>query len=217
MSQPPEEADLAELLERAARYERSGRLGKAARQLAQKALDPQERERLRRHRIGTEARIAEDAVHAVLASEPVWALLARHGLPEDASPRELDDIARFLLGRRSTKRDTVPHVSIRSARDPLRISIVTTVLPDLPREVDSYRYAALEDPATGSLTPFLVLLRSRARGDNEPVAMVHLGATFLRHEQEFGLIDPERLETLATLVEQDLANVVATHRALQEI
>ena len=217
MSQPPEQPDLAELLERAARYERSSRLGKAARQLTNKALRAKDRERVRRFRMDTEDRIAKDAVNAVLASEPVWALLARHGLPEDASTRELDDIARHLLGRRSVTRELVPHVSIRSARDPLRITIVTTVLPDLPAAVDSYRYAALEDPDTGALTPFLVLLRTKSSGENQPVATVHLGATFLRHEQEFGLIDRDRLETLATLVEQDLANVQATHRSLLQL
>lgn len=217
MNEPADDKELAELLERAARYDEASRLGKAARQLTQRALHAKERERLRRHSIGVEGRIAEDAVRAVLASDPIWALLARHGLPEDASTRELAAIQRFLVGRRTRRADRIPNVSIRSARDALRLSLVSGLVPGQVEPVDSYRYATLDDPANRSVEPFLVLLRTRPRGDSDVLATLHLGATFLRHEQEFGLVDPDRLETLATLVEHDVLDIRKAHQALLEL
>lgn len=213
----PEDPELAALIERAARYDRSSLLGKAARLLAQRAPGPREREIVRRHSLGAEDRIAEDAVRIVLACEPVWALLSRHGMPEDASTRELNDIARHLVGRRTRRDEPPPHLSIRAARDPLRLAVATSLLPDLPQQVDSYRYATIDDEPAGALSPFLVLLRDRPRGDSSVVATVHLGATFLRYEQEFGLIDADRLETLAALVEKDLADVARTYQELRAL
>lgn len=214
MSEHADEPDLDELLERAARYEEAGLLGRAALQLTFRALDAREREVLRRHSIGPEGRIAEDAVRAIIESEPIWGLLARLDLPEDASSRELDEIQRFLLGRRTGPGDPLPHVSIRSARDPLRVSVVGSLLPALPARVDGYRYAALTEPITRTVEPFLVLLHTRPNGDSDVVATLHLGATFLRHEQEFGFLEPERVRTLATLVAADLENVRRTHQEL---
>lgn len=209
----PDEPDLDELLERAARYAEATLLGKAALQLTQRALDAREREMLRRHSIGAEGRIAEDAVRAIVESEELWALLAARDVPEDVSNREFDEIHRYLVGRPLRRADPLPMVSITSARDVLRLEVVTSLLPDLPSRVDGYRYAALPGP---SLEPFLVLLRSRPAGGNTVVATVHLGATFLRHEQQFGVMDPERVQTLATLVAADLENVRRTHRELRE-
>lgn len=220
MDPSPEDAELAELaelIERTARYDRSGLLGKAARLLAQRAPGAREREIVRRHGLRAEERIAEDAVRVVLACEPVWALIARHGMPEDASTRELNDITRHLVGRRTRRSEPPPHLSIRAARDPLRLAVVTSLLPELPQQVDSYRYAAIDEEPPGAPSPFLVLLRDRPRGDSAVVATVHLGATFLRYEQEFGLIHPDRLETLATVVAQDLDDVARTYRELRAI
>lgn len=58
MSEHADEPDLDELLERAARYEEAGLLGRAALQLTFRTLDAREREVLRRHSIGPEGRIA---------------------------------------------------------------------------------------------------------------------------------------------------------------
>ena len=218
MNQPSDEPDLAELLERAARYDEAGLFGKAALQLTNRALGARERRRLHRHAIGAEGRIAEDVVKAVHVSEPIWSILAERGLPEDASTRELADIQRFLAGRRTRPGDPIPHVSIRTARDPLRLSVVRSVVPgavDLD-PIDGYRFATLTDPSIRFVEPFLVLLHELPRGDNDVVASLHLGATFLRYEQQLGLVDPERVQTLATVVEEDLADIEKTHRALLE-
>ena len=120
------------------------------------------------------------------------------------------------MGRRSHPGDPLPRVSIRAARDPLRLSVVRSIVlgaMDLDA-VDGYRYATLTDPSIRFVEPFLVLLRELPRGDNDVVASLHLGATFLRYEQQFGLVDPERVQTLATVVEEDLADIEETHRAL---
>ena len=218
MSPPPDEADLGKLRELASRYDQAGLLGKAALQLRHKAPDAGERERLRRHTIGPEGRIAEDAIQAVRASDPIWALLSQLGLPEDTSVRELNHIQRYLVGRRPGRNDAVPDVSIRSARDPLRISVVGSIVPGAldPEAIDGYRYATLVDRSVGLVEPFLVLLHSRHSGDNDVVATLHLGATFLRYEQEFGLVDPDRLMTLGALVESDLIDIKQTHQALRQ-
>lgn len=217
MDEPSGEPDLDELLERAARYAEASLLGKAALQLRLRALDAREREVLRRHTIGPEGRIAEDALRAVRESEAVWPLLTRHDLPEDASPRELDEIHRFLVGRPTRPDDPLPHVSIRAAADPLPLAVVTGLLVDVPGPVTGYRYAALAEPRARVVEPFLVLLRTRRQGGNRVLATLHLGPTFLRYEQELGLLDADRVQTLATIVAADAENVRRTRQELERL
>lgn len=208
----------SQLLRRAARYEEAGRWRRAVLHLQHQAPRPQEREWLRRHTMGPEGRLEEDVIRVVAASQPVWDLIAEHGLPEDVNVRELDDIAAFIVGRRPQTDRRLPQVSLRMAGDPLRLAVVRSFVPgDLaPEEADAYRYATWADNRLAVTEPFLVLLRGRRSGGNEVVTCLHLGATFLRYEEELGALAADQLPTLAALVEADFDEVAKTHRALRD-
>ena len=216
MAQPDGEPDIHGLQQRVERYDEAGLLGKASLRLSHQAPAAAERERVRRHELRLEGRIAEDVTRAVHESEPIWDLLVQKELPEDVTVRELDEIRSWLLGRRVRNARALISVSIRFNRNPLRVAALAAAFPgDFDAiEVTAYRYATVVSQADGIEEPFIVALRERRDGSNDVLATMLVGDVFLRHEQEFGVLDERTLESLAGTVELDRQTVADTHRAL---
>jgi hypothetical protein len=211
-----ESPDIGDLQGRVERYEEAGPLGKATMRLSNQAPDAGERERVRRHQLRIEGRIAEDVARTVHASEPIWDLLVQKGLPEDLSVSELNDIRSWLLGRHVPHATADTSVSIRFNRDPSRVATLAAAFPgDIQTsEVTAYRYATITSEADGIEEPFIVALHEKADGLNDVLATMLVGDIFLRHEQEFGALDEQVLTTLASTVALDLKAVADTNRAL---
>ncbi len=210
------DAALAAARARLARYEAAGAVQRAALKLAHQAPDRVERERVRRHRIGLEGRVAEDVVRAVTRSESVWDLVAEQGLPEDISRDELAGIRASVLGR-STGTSPALGVSLRFQSDEVSLAAVRNLIPGLaPHAVDSYRYATWTEADTGVVEPFVVALREREISVHEVVATMFVGATFLRYEQELGAIRGRQLDRFARAVEADLELIASARTALLE-
>jgi hypothetical protein len=184
--------------------------------LSHQAPDGDERERVRRHGLRIEGRIAEDVARAVHACEPIWELLVQKGLPEDLSVRELNDIRSWLLGRNVAHAAVVTNLSIRFNRSPSRVAALAAVFPGsfAASEVTAYRYATVTSQTDGNEEPFIVALHELADGRNDVVATMLVAAVFLRHEQEFGALDGQVLRTLASAVALDLQGIAETNRAL---
>lgn len=211
-----ESPDMGDLQGRVERYEEASPIGKATMRLSNQAPDAGQRERVRRHQLRIEGRIAEDVARAVHASEPIWDLLVQKGLPEDLSVRELNEIRSWLLGRRVPHATADTSVSIRFNRHPARVAALAAAFPgDIQAsEVTAYRYATITSGADGTEEPFIVAMRENAGGQNDVLATMLVGDIFLRHEQEFGALDQQVLTTLASTVAFDLKAVADTHRAL---
>jgi hypothetical protein len=208
--------DLPGLRERVERYDEASLLGKASMRLSHQAPAADERERVRRDRLRIEGRIAEDVARAVHASEPIWELLVQKDLPEDLSVRELKEIRDWLLGRRDQQTRAVASVSIRFTDDPERVAALAAAFPgDFDtHQVTAYRYATVVSEADGVEEPFIVALRAKDDGNNDVLATMLVADVFLRHEQEFGVLDQQKLETLATVIALDQRAIADTHRAL---
>ena len=215
MPEDQPDPDLEDARIRAARYDAAGRLGKAALKITQQAPDQVERERLRRHQIGVEGRLAEDIARAVDICVPVWDLLAEKALFADISRPELVHIREALVGRTSDS-DPQPQVSLRFHDDEVNVAAVRNLIPAIasPHRVDGYRYATWEALDTGVVEPFLVALNQRATGIHTVVATMFVGATFLRYEQQLGAIRRRQLDRLALAVSADIRLIVATRTAL---
>lgn len=213
-----ESPDIADVKGRVDRYAEAGPLGKATMRLAHQAPDAEERERVRRHGLRIEGRIAEDVARAVHDSEPIWDLLVQKSLPEDLSVRELTDIRAWLLGRQVPHSTAVISVSIRFNRNPPRVAALAAAFPGdfVASEVTAYRYATVTSEADGIEEPFIVALQEMADGRNTVLATMLVGAVFLRHEQEFGALDEQVLATLASTVALDLWSIADTNRALKD-
>jgi hypothetical protein len=211
-----ERPDIDDLQGRVARYEEAGPLGRAGLRLSHQAPDAVERERVRRHGLRIEGRIAEDVAQAVRASAPIWELLVQKGLPEDLSVPELNEIRSWLLGRHVPHATSVTSASIRFNRDPTRVAALADTFPGdfAGNEVTAYRYATVASGHDGIEEPFIVALRELTDGRNVVLATMLVGAVFLRHEQEFGALDERVLGTLASTVALDLRSIADTHRAL---
>lgn len=209
------DADLEASRSRLARYEAAGALHKAALKLTNQAPDHLERERVRRHQIGVEGRVADDVARAVRMCEPVWDLLAEKGLPEDISRTELAEVRDALIGRPSPT-TTPPHVSLRFHDDEVNLAAVRNLIPAMAAaaDVDGYRYATWTDLDTGTVEPFVIALSQRRIGVHAVVATMFVGATFLRYEQELGAIRRDQLDRFARAVEADLKLIGSTHTAL---
>jgi hypothetical protein len=211
-----ERPDIDDLQGRVDRYDEAGALGRASLRLSHQAPDAEERERVRRHGLRIEGRIAEDVARAVHASQPIWELLAQKGLPEDLSVRELTDIRIWLLARIVPHATDVTSASIRFNRNPPRVAALAATFPGdfAASEVTAYRYATVTSQADGTEEPFIVALHELADGRNEVVATMLVAAVFLRHEQEFAALDELVLRTLASTVALDLQSIAETNRAL---
>ncbi|HEX8095011.1 hypothetical protein [Jatrophihabitans sp.] len=211
--------DTQELRVRLSRYNDGGLIRKAAMRLAGEALAPEDLELLRRRDIGVQGRVCEDVLRAVSESEPIWALLAEKGLPEDLTVDELDAISDALRGSpRSPETRSNPVSASMLFTDPRNVSTLRQIIPgDLePYEVTGYRYAFLTAPDFGSPEPFVVALRSHQPGRNSVTATMLVAATFLRHEQEFGVLSEDAAERLEVLVRLDLQEIIRTHQLLLE-
>jgi hypothetical protein len=145
------EPDIADLQGRVERYDEASLLGKATMRLANQAPDAAGRERVRRHGLRIEGRIAEDVAQTVRDSQPIWELLVQKGLPEDLSVRELNDIRSWLLGRHVPHASAVTSVSTRFSRNPARVAALAAVFPGdfAASEVTAYRYATVGQLAEG--------------------------------------------------------------------
>ena len=201
------------------RASRSSVLRTVARRLWGQALRPGEDERPRRHSIGAEGRAAEDVIRAVTESEPIWSLLAEKDLPADLTLRELDAISAALRGTSAdqTSTDTVVSASLMFA-DPARMVMLQQVLPSelLPLEITGYRYATLTRRGDRACEPFIVALYSPAPGVNTVAASMLVAATFLRYEQELGVLSADAIGRLEILVGMDLTEIVRTRQLLLE-
>ncbi|HEY0168208.1 MAG TPA: hypothetical protein VGB75_14290 [Jatrophihabitans sp.] len=202
---------------RLSRYNDGGLMRKAAMRLAGEALSPEDLELLRRRDIGVQGRVAEDVLRAVSESEPVWALLAEKGLPEDLTVTELGAISHALRGGPAGIASTGNPVSASMLfTDPRNVATLRQIIPgDLePDEVTGYRYACLSAPDFGTPEPFVVALRTSRPGKNSVTATMLVAATFLRHEQEFGVLSEDAAERLEVMVRLDLQEIIRTHRLL---
>lgn len=190
-----------------------------ARRLRGHALRPCDEERPRRHSIGAEGRAAEDVIRAVSESEPIWSLLAEKDLPADLTLPELDAISAALRGcpGGQTSTDTVVSASLMFA-DPARMVMLQQIIPSdlLPLEITGYRYATLTRRGHRACEPFIVALRSHAPGVNTVAASMLVAATFLRYEQELGVLSADAIGRLEILVGMDLMEIVRTRRLLLE-
>ncbi len=201
------------------RYEGASLLGKAALRLSGVAPSPAEREQLRRHELGVEGRIAEDAVEAVLASVPVWAMLAEKGIFEDLTVTELNRIGEDLLGRPVEGLEDVARIDVSvKFTDRSHIALLHRVIPgELHPEVfNAYRYATLTPGSVAAPEPFIMALSDDESGVNEVVAAMLVESTFLRHEQEFGALETADIRPLEAMLQDDLIAVRETHRLLPE-
>ena len=207
--------DINDLQGRVTRYEQAGPLHRASLRLSHQAPDAVERERVRRHGLRIEARIAEDVAEAVHASAPIWELLAQKGLPEDLSVHELNEIRNWLPGRHVPHATSVTSVSIRFNLNSTRVEALAATFPGdfAASEVTAYRYATVTSE-DGAEEPFIVALRQLTDGRNIVLATMLMGAVFLRHEQEFGALDARVLGTVANTVALDLQTIADTHGAL---
>lgn len=211
--------DTQELRVRLDRYNDGGLIRKAAMRIAGEALTPDDLELLRRRDIGVQGRVSEDVVRAVSESEPIWALLAEKGLPEDLTVEELDDISDALRGGAGEADSRMNPVSASMLfTDPRNVSTLRRIIPGglEPYEVTGYRYACLTAPDFGSPEPFVVALRNYQPGKNSVTATMLVAATFLRYEQEFGVVSDDAAERLEVMVRLDLQEIVRTHRLLLE-
>jgi hypothetical protein len=210
--------DTQELRVRLSRYNDGGPIRKAAMRLAGDALSADDRELLRRRDLGVQGRVSEDVLRAVWESEPIWALLSEKGLPEDLTVAELDAISAALRGGPT---DSASRANVSASMlftDPRNVSALRHIIPgDLePYEVTGYRYACLTAPGFGTPEPFVVALRSIEPGRNSVTATMLVAATFLRHEQEFGVLSEDAAERLEVMVRLDLQEILRTHRLLLE-
>lgn len=211
--------DTQELRVRLGRYNDGSLIRKAAMRLAGEALSPDDLELLRRRDLGVQGRVSEDVVRAVTESEPIWTLLAEKGLPEDLTVNELNAISYTLRGGPPDQGSWGNPVSASMLfTDPRNLVTLRQIIPgDLePHEVTGYRYACLSAPDFGTPEPFVVALRSREPGMNSVTATMLVAATFLRHEQEFGVISEDAAERLEVMVRLDLQEIIRTHRLLLE-
>jgi hypothetical protein len=183
------------------------------------ALSATEKESLRRSAIGSEGRVAEDAIRAVIESEPIWPVLAERDLPEDLTVRELGAIAAALRGYPAdrTSTDSIVSASLMFG-DQARIVRLREIIPSdlLSPDVTGYRYATLMRRGGNTREPFLVTLRGDAFGQNTVAATTLVAATFLRFEQELGVLTEDAVRHLEVLVGMDLAEIVRTRRLLLE-
>ena len=212
-------AEKEELRGRRDRYAEASLIGKAALRLSGVALSPAEREQLRRHELGVEGRIAEDAVNAVQESVPVWAMLADKGMFEDLTKAELERIGEDLLGRPVSGWEDVARIDVSvKFTDTSHIALLRRVIPgELHPEVfNAYRYATLTPGSFGPPEPFIMALSDDESGVNEVVAAMLVASTFLRHEQEFGALDAADIRPLESMLQADLEAVRETHRLLRE-
>jgi hypothetical protein len=201
------------------RYAEASVLGKAALRISGAALSPAEREQLRRHELGVEGRIAEDAVHAVEASVPVWAMLAEKGMFEDLTVAELNHIGEDLLGRPVDGVQDVARIDVSlKFTDADHIALLRKVIPgDLHPEVfNAYRYATLTPGSFGAPEPFIIALSDDDSGVNDVVAAMLIASTFLLHEQDLGAFEAADLRPLEAVLHDDLAAIRETHRLLRE-
>ena len=190
-----------------------------ARRLKGHAPRPCDEERPRRHSIGAEGRAAEDVIRAVTESEPIWSLLAEKDLPADLTLRELDAISAALRGSPGgqSATDTVVSASLMFA-DPARLVMLQQIIPSdlLPLEITGYRYATLTRRGHRACEPFIVALHSHAPGINKVAASMLVAATFLRYEQELGVLSADAIGRLEILVGKDLREIVRTRQLLLE-
>ena len=222
MDLPADEPSAHELGSRVGRYDEAGPLGKAAMRLSGAAPTAQERELLRRKHIGIEGRIAEDVARIVLESEPIWTLLTEKDLPEDLTVQELDAISEWLRGRPAEAEagsTALPVSASLKFSNPGSVAAVTAAIPGdfSADDVTAYRYA-LFHPRANTVEPFVVALYSEDRtlGPNEIVATMLVAGTFLRHEQEFGVVSAADLDRLHRAVELDLQETIRTRQLLRE-
>lgn len=211
--------DTQELRVRLSRYNDGGLMRKAAMRLAGEALSPDDLELLRRRDLGVQGRVSEDVLRAVSESEAIWNLLVEKGLPEDLTVTELNAISYALRG--GTPSHGSPGTPVSASMlftDPRNLDALRHIIPgDLePHEVTGYRYACLSAPALATPEPFVVALRSGQAGINSVSATMLVAATFLRHEQEFGVLSDDAAERLEVIVRLDLQEIIRTRRLLLE-
>jgi hypothetical protein len=201
------------------RYEEASLLGNAALRLSGVALSPAEREQLRRHELGVEGRIAEDAVNTVSASVPIWALLAEKSIFEDLTVTELNRIGEDLLGRPVEGLEDVARIDVSvKFTDADHIVLLRRVIPgELHPEVfNAYRYATLTANNVSAPEPFIMALSDVGSGVNDVVAAMLVDATFVRHEQDFGALEARDIRPLESMLQSDLDAIRETHRLLRD-
>ena len=218
MEIPRRGLDTQELRVRLSRYTDAGPLRKAGMRLAGEHPTPEDLELLRRRNIGVAGRVSEDAIRAVTECEPIWILLAEKGLPEDLTLAELDALSYALRGgpaEPGTGRNRVSASLLFT--DPHNLAALRQIIPgDLePHEVSGYRYATLMARDFGSPEPFVIAVSSdRPGGANTVIATMLVADTFLRHEQEFGILSEDAAERLEVIVRMDLQEIIRTHQLL---
>ena len=201
------------------RYRSGNVLRKIAMRITGTAPSALERELVRRSAIGGEGRVAEDVVRAVTESEPIWPMLAEKDLPEDLTVQELGRISTALrhapTGTRTT--DAVISASLMFA-DPTHVLLLQhCIAADLPSaEITGYRYVTLTARGGEMPEPFIVALRRQPSGGNRVVTAILVAATFLRYEQELGLLGEDAVERLEALVQSDLQAIVRTQQLLRD-
>jgi hypothetical protein len=219
VDQPAEEPQSPKARERVGRYSEAGLLGKAAMKLTGEAPTAEDLELLRRQDIGVEGRIAEDVTRIVLASEPIWTMLAEKDLPEDLTVQELDEITECLRGRppESATGEPPVRVSLKFA-DPESVLAIRDAIPGelSSDDVNAYRYALLSGLGPAAPEPFIVALFSQRTGSNQVTASMLVAATFLRHEEEFGVVSAPDLDHVHVAVLADLHETIRTERLLHE-
>jgi hypothetical protein len=170
-----------------------------------------------RQSIGAEGRVAQDVIRAVVESEPIWSLLAEKDLPADLTLRELDAISAALRGSPAgqSATDTVVSASLMFA-DPARMIMLQQIIPSdlLPLEITGYRYATLTRRGHRTCEPFVVALHNHAPAVNTVAASMLVAATFLRYEQELGVLSADAVGRLEILVGMDLKEIVRTRQLL---
>ncbi|HEX8303356.1 MAG TPA: hypothetical protein VF612_00640 [Jatrophihabitans sp.] len=217
MEIPRRGLDTQELRVRLSRYTDAGLLRKAGMRLAGEHPTPEDLELLRRRNLGVAGRVSEDAIRAVTECEPIWILLAEKGLPEDLTLAELDALSYALRGGPAEPDGRNRVGASLLFTDPHNLAALRQIIPgDLePHEVSGYRYASLMAPDFGSPEPFVVAVHSdRPGGANTVTATMLVADTFLRHEQEFGIISEDAAERLEVMVRMDLQEIIRTHQLL---
>jgi hypothetical protein len=201
------------------RYRNGNVLRKIAMRITGTAPTARELELVRRSAIGGEGRVAEDVLRAVAESEPIWPMLAQKDLPEDLTIRELGRISTALrcapMGTSDT--DAVVSASLMFT-DRTHLLMLRRHIPGdlLPQETTGYRYVTLLARGGHMPEPFVVVLRREPSGDNIVVATILVAATFLRYEQELGLLGEDAVERLETIVRTDLQEIVRTRQLLRD-
>lgn len=195
-------------------YEEAGRLGKLAMKVTGTAPDRSARELLRLQNLGPEGRIAEGILRIVGVSQEVTRIALEHDLLEDITEKEYEQIRRYLLGREPGLRETTwPFVSVLFDTDPVHTAAISNVLPDVrhAHATDAYRYAVLPEYTE----PFVIALHSKRSGGYGVSGILPAAPSFLRYEEELGVLDKSALARLDAVVQSDWQKVANAPAAIR--